>query len=254
LAEQYPLGPPVHKDKMMKELTPKEITEIEAKLGHSFHKDALLCAALSHPSLGLAKNQKAGSASAYERLEFLGDRVLGLVVAEWLYEKYPTSTEGDLSKRLSALVNKDCLNAVAEQMGLQNYVQVARNDKIEDTRKNLSLYADAFEALVGALYQDAGLDKVRAFLRRVITEDMAATSLAPEPKTALQEWAQKRKLPLPEYKIKDQSGPAHAPSFVVEVMVAGYAPVAASGISKREAEKSAAKLFLEQLETTHVKK
>jgi ribonuclease-3 len=217
------------------------------RLGHSFATPKLLQDALTHPSLAGFRQRKKGT-MPYERLEFLGDRVLGLLIAEWLYEKYPAANEGELAKRHAALVNRDALRAVALELGLGQYLRLARGEEAGASRKNLATLPDATEAVLGALYLDGGLPAARTFIRRYWQKDIAIEQAPADPKTALQEWAQGQGLPLPQYKVVEHSGPAHAPKFVVEVSVKGHVPVTASGDSKREAQKAAAVLLLKQVQ------
>jgi ribonuclease-3 len=221
------------------------ISELMERLGHNFKSPALLQEALTHPSLaGLRPKKK--SATEYERLEFLGDRVLGLVIAEWLYEKYPDSPEGDLAKRHAALVNREALRVVAKEISLGNHLRLARGEEASGTRKNLATLPDAMEAVLGALYLDGGIKASREFIHRYWQKDIAISEAPADPKTALQEWAQGQGLPLPQYRVLEHSGPAHAPKFVIEVSVKGHAPMSAEGDSKRAAQKRAAELLLQQ--------
>ena len=224
---------------------PSDPAELATKLGHQFAKPDLLQEALTHPSLAAAKTRK--KAAAYERLEFLGDRVLGLVVAQWLFEKYPDSNEGDLAKRHAALVNRDALRAIAVEIGLAQYLRLARGEEADSGRKNRSTLPDAMEAVIGALYMDGGLKVAENFIRQYWQRDIATAEAPADPKTALQEWAQARSLPLPAYKVLDRSGPAHAPKFVIEASVQNQPAVTAEGNSKRAAEKEAAILLLAQV-------
>ncbi len=185
----------------------------------------------------------------YERLEFLGDRVLGLVIAEWLYEKYPDSSEGELAKRHAALVNREALRAVAMEIGLGNYLRLARGEEAGGERKNIATLSDALEALLGALYLDGGLKVAAAFIHHYWQKDIAIEETPADSKTALQEWAQGQGLPLPQYKVVEHSGPAHEPKFVIEVNVKGHNPAIAEGNSKRMAQKAAAEKLLKLVKT-----
>jgi ribonuclease-3 len=217
------------------------------QLGHVFEKPDILQDALTHPSLsGLRAGKKSGG-QPYERLEFLGDRVLGLVVAEWLYERFPEADEGEMAKRHAALVNRDALRVVADQIGLGQYLRLARGEEAGGTRKNLATLPDAMEAVIGALYLDGGYDAASNFIHRYWQKDIEIAEAPADSKTSLQEWAQGHGLPLPQYKVVEHSGPAHAPKFVIEASVRGHAPVTAEGNSKRAAQKEAAKLLMEQI-------
>lgn len=225
----------------------EEKEKLEKKLGRAFARPELLADALTHPSLGGEKGKKKKPSSAYERLEFLGDRVLGLVVAAWLYEIYPVANEGELAKRHAALVNRDALKKVAEEIGLESALRLAHGETVGKGRKNLTVLSDAMEAVIGAMYLDGGLAPAETFIRRYWDASIHEVHAPADPKTVLQEWAQGRGLPLPVYKVTERSGPAHAPRFTIEVHVKGHEPAAAPGNSKREAEKAAALSLLERI-------
>lgn len=226
-----------------------DVSELTARLGHEFIRLELLHDALTHPSLSGTKQRKKSKSSAYERLEFLGDRVLGLIVAEWLYQLFPDSDEGDLAKRHASLVNRDPLKSIALEIGLNRHLQLAHSEDIGSSRKNVTTLSDAMESVIGALYLDGGLDAARQFIQRY-WKDAIHTQVTPaDPKTALQEWAQGQGLPLPVYKVVERSGPAHAPKFVIEVSVKGLEPAKAEGQSKRLAEKAAAAQLLAHIHT-----
>ncbi len=218
-------------------------SELENSLQHTFADVALLDAALTHPSL---RDSKRGVAE-YERLEFLGDRVLGLIMAERLYRQLPLSTEGDLSKRHAALVNRDALRGIALAMGLDRYLRLAKGESVMADRRNLAVLSDAVEAIIGALYIDGGLEVARRFINSRWKDIGDARPAPKESKTELQEWAQGKGLPLPVYRVIERSGPAHAPEFMVELSVMGQKDVISRGASRRAAEKSAAFAMLEQI-------
>jgi len=215
------------------------------KLGHKFSKIHLLEEALTHPSLAGAHQRKKGA--PYERLEFLGDRVLGLAIAEWLYETFPSASEGEMAKRHASLVNRDALRAVAVDIGLAQFIRLARGEQVEAARKNLATLPDAMEAVIGALYLDGGFEAARTFIHSHWQRDIASPETPDDPKTALQEWAQGRGLPLPVYRVVENSGPAHAPKFVIDVSVKGWPSVQADGNSKRDAQKAAAAKLIEMV-------
>lgn len=218
-------------------------TALAEKLGHTFASLRLLEDALTHPSLAGARQRKKGA--PYERLEFLGDRVLGLAIAEWLYETYPNANEGEMAKRHAALVNRDALRAVAIDIGLAKFVRLAHGEDAQAARKNLATLPDAMEAVIGALYLDGGFEAARKFIHAYWQRDIAVSEAPADPKTTLQEWAQGQSLPLPTYRVIENSGPAHAPKFVVEASVKGFPPMEAEGNSKRAAQKAAAAKLLE---------
>lgn len=217
---------------------------LEHALGHRFRAPKLLEQALTHASAGQGRQGMADN----ERLEFLGDRVLGLIIAELLMERFPGASEGELGPRLTALVRREALAEVARAIDLGRYLSLAPADAASGARDNPKLLADACEAVIAALYLDGGLDLARGFIGRAWTPLIDAVSTMPfEPKTALQEWAQGHGKPLPVYTLTSSSGEAHSPTFEVEVAVEGEAPATASGPSKRAAEKAAALALLGRL-------
>jgi ribonuclease-3 len=230
--------------------------------GHRFRQPELLREALTHPSAsppsGKSSSGKSAAAKAarprparlrgYERLEFLGDRVLGLVVAELLYAAYPQEDEGALAKRLAQLARKDTLARVATAAGLGDHLVLSKAESQSGGRRNPTLLADACEAVIGALYLDGGLPAAGGFIRRYWQPAMTAEPRPPQDaKTALQEWAQGAGLPLPVYRTVRTEGPPHDPLFAVEVEVQDQPRVAASGRTKRTAEQAAAAALLERL-------
>lgn len=232
-----------------------DLAALARALGHEFADPSLLEDAVTHPSLmGLERTPRAarrggrGPGIAYERLEFLGDRVVGLIVAEWLLERYPEEREGALAKRHASLVRRESLGRVADRIGLGAYLRMSPAEAQSGGRGNRTILGDACEAVIGALYLDAGLDAATRFVRGALAEQIDKPTPPPlDSKTALQEWAQGRGKPLPSYELIDQSGPAHEPVFVVAVRVEGMDPVTGSGSSKRVAEKKAASALLSQV-------
>lgn len=218
------------------------LTSAQALLGHDFTRPELLAEALTHRSAAGAKG-----VGSNERLEFIGDRVLGLVVAEWLIERFPNEQEGKLGPRLAALVSKPSLAAIAETSNVGAMLSVAPGEAKRGVSAQATVLADALEAMIGALYLDAGLDAARSFVRRVMKDVVVAQAAPPkDPKTALQEWALKRSQQLPDYQVVSQSGPSHAPLFVVRVSVGKESAEAKAG-AKRAAEQEAARMLLEKL-------
>jgi ribonuclease-3 len=207
--------------------------DLAAKLGHEFARPDLLERALIHPS---------APEPSYERMEFLGDRVLALVVADMLFHRFPGESEGEMARRHAKLVSRESIAAVARGIGLGDYVKIGDRARANDT-----VLADCCEAVLAALYLDGGIAPARRFIETAWEGLIAADAAPPsDPKTALQEWALSQGKPLPEYRLLSQSGPAHAPSFTVEVSVAGVAPAQGAGRSKREAERFAAIALLER--------
>jgi ribonuclease-3 len=215
------------------------IEALEAQLGHRFADPSLLEQALTH---------KSRAAGGYERLEFLGDRVLGLIVAEMLMTAFPHEAEGLLTRRFHGLVRLETLAAVALDLGLGDLIRLPAIEE-RQARANPSLLADVCEAVVGALHLDGGIDAARGFVQKYWRPRMLEAGEPPkDPKTALQEWAQRRALPLPDYRLVRTEGPPHQPLFTVAVMVSGQAECEASGPSKRLAEAAAAAIMLERLQ------
>jgi ribonuclease-3 len=212
--------------------------EFLEKLGCEFRKRELLRQALTHSSTGAAVN--------YERLEFLGDRVLGLVMAQILYETFPQEDEGDLAKRHAALVQGDMLAGIAAALGLGQAMEFSSAERAAGGSRNENILADALEAVIGALYLDAGLPACRKCIERLWGDNIKTMKEPPQDaKTALQEWAQERGLKLPLYEQMSRQGPDHAPEFEIRVTVEGFQPVRARGPSRRTAEKEAARLLLQ---------
>jgi ribonuclease-3 len=225
------------------------VAALSAVLGHGFARSELLVQALTHPSIQQGRRPK--SSAPYERLEFLGDRVLGLVVAEMLFNRYPDEAEGALARRHAALVRRETLARVADQIGLGRHLALARSEEEAGGRSNPGILADACEAVIGALYADAGFDAAATFVRSR-WQPLMEEALAPpkDAKTALQEWAQGRGLPLPAYRMLGQEGAAHEPIFLMEVAVDGVGSTIGRGPSKRVAEQAAAGALLEQVMRT----
>ncbi|WP_294197198.1 ribonuclease III [uncultured Sphingomonas sp.] len=190
----------------------------------------------------------AGQAGeSYERLEFLGDRVLGLVMAEWLWELFPDEPEGQLSRRFNALVTGAVCAEVARGIGAQAHVRLGKQARDDGAQHGDNLLGDVMEALLGALYRAAGLDAARAAVRRLWADRIHTDDKAPQhPKSALQEWAAANRRAVPTYAIVDRAGPGHAPRFTVRVAV-GKDEVSAEGASKQEAETAAASALLATL-------
>jgi ribonuclease-3 len=230
---------------------------IETILGHQFAKPALLREALTHRSASpRASSQGAGvrkpsaekhGAGSNERLEFVGDRVLGLLMAEWLAERFPHEQEGALGRRLGYLVSQPVLAAVAETIGLDEALAVSPGEARAGVKKRATVLADAMEAALGAVYLDGGLAPARAFVRRAWEPAMTTQAEPPkDAKTALQEWAQTRGRDLPLYTVTRRAGPPHAPEFTVTVTAEGASGIG-TATSKRAAETAAAADLLRQV-------
>jgi ribonuclease-3 len=215
------------------------IKDLQRLIGHDFKDLSLLEMALTHSSTGKDRN--------YERLEFLGDRVLGVSIAEFLYTRFPDEDEGDLAKRLSALVQGSFLAKIAQDIELGQYINFSDAEREAGGPQNDHILADVFEGILGALYLDAGLAPCQEWIKRLWKDDFFTMEEPPQhPKTELQERAQSKGLDLPTYKIVRQSGPDHAPVFDVRLSVEGYEPIMAQGRSRQEAEKSVAQAFLDK--------
>ena len=218
------------------------VVELEDKLGYAFQDRELLDHALTHASAG----DGAKKLRHNERLEFLGDRILNLFAAERLMQLYPDDREGELSKRMHGLVNRDACARVARRVGLAPAIRLAAGESKHGGRDNPTILGDACEALLAALYLDAGLERAREVFADIWDPEFRvvdATGVA-NPKSELQEWVAARKLPAPRYEVIDRSGPDHAPTFVVELNVAGMAATRATGSSRQDAEKAAAQALL----------
>ncbi len=216
------------------------LAEAAAALGVSFRSPARLVEALTHGS--------ASDAIDNQRLEFLGDRVLGLVVADRLLAAYTDEAEGALARRFAALVSAETLAEVAREIGLGRHLILGASEETNGGRANPANLADACEALIGALYLDGGLGAAAAFVDRYWTARIAAPEAPPvDAKTALQEWAQARGLGVPAYRTVSVGGPDHRPTFRVAVKVAGHGSAEARGPGKRRAERAAAALLLDRL-------
>jgi len=222
-------------------------SEIESILGHDFARPVLLQEALTHRS-GVSRGGRGpGAEASNERLEFIGDRVLGLLVAEWLIERYPDEPEGKLGPRLAQLVSQPVLAEIAEQIGLGAALSVSPGDARSGVALRATVLADALEAAIGALYLDGGLDVARRLVRRAWETPISTQGAPPkDPKTALQEWAQRRGFDLPEYRVISREGPPHAPHFKIAVTVSGHTGAGEAG-NKRAAEQAAAAELLAQL-------
>ena len=212
---------------------------IAGELGHTANEPALFQAALTHSS---------ASGESYERLEFLGDRVLGLCIARWLYERFPSEAEGKLSRRFNELVARETCGEIGRELGLPAVIRLGKQARDDGANWSDNVVGDVVEALIGALHLDGGIDAAEAFVRRAWAPHMALDERAPKhPKSALQEWANARGLRSPEYAVVDRSGPQHAPVFRVQVTVRGREPVEAEGSNKQEAETAAAQAMLDIL-------
>ncbi|MFN4282629.1 MAG: ribonuclease III [Alphaproteobacteria bacterium] len=217
-------------------------------LGHRFAKPTLLTEALTHRSAVVVNGPYR---YGYERLEFLGDRVLGLVVADLLLERFPAESEGALARRFNALVQGETLADIAAEIDLGAHLIMAAGEEAAGGRVNKSILSDVCEAVIAALYLDGGLPAAAQFIHRYWTPLIAeAKRPKRDGKTRLQEWAQSRGHPLPDYKTLSREGPPHNPIFAVRVTVLGAGEAEGQGSSKRMAEQAAADALLLNLDPT----
>ncbi len=220
-----------------------DIIKLQRVIGYQFNDPSLLVEALTHSSYhGKARG------TDNERLEFLGDRVLGLMVSDELLKRFPFDREGALARRYNTLICRPTCAAVAREIKLGDYLRLGKSEQPTGAGQVKSaLLANACEALLGALYLDGGTDAIMYLFERHWLPRFEETSgVRRDSKTALQEWAQGLGLPLPHYEVAEQTGPDHAPAFVISVAVEGYEAVAAKGSSKRKGEQAAATAFLKQ--------
>ncbi|MBN2630213.1 MAG: ribonuclease III [Rhodobacteraceae bacterium] len=220
-----------------------DLKVFESRIGHSFAKPELLIRAVTHASLGTQTRPDN------QRLEFLGDRVLGLVMAEALLHADTEASEGQLAPRFNALVRKETCADVARGIGLGEVMKLGRSEMLSGGRRKEALLGDAMEALIAAVYLDGGFDAAKALVLRLWNDRIGAVDVdARDPKTALQEWAQARGMPPPTYTQTGREGPDHQPIFTVEVVLADGAREEAQAGSKRIAEQMAARSLLARLE------
>ncbi len=228
----------------MPELLPKsggQYSDLYRVLGYAFKDASLLREALTHPSLEGGKQ--------YQRLEFVGDRVVGLVIAEWLFEKYPDADEGGMASRHTNMVRKETLAEVALVMKLSNFIHMAKSTEDNGGREKPTILADVCEAVIGAVSQDGGYEAARTLVRRFWKHYISQEAIGKrDAKTRLQEWVQARHMPTPKYVVIDRTGPAHEPFFTIEARVKDMEPRIGKGHSKREAEQDAASRVLNRLE------
>lgn len=231
-------------------MTDDERRELEAVLGHVFAHLAWLESALTHRS----HRQTVGGIDN-ERLEFLGDRVLGLVASQRLFDAFPHWDAGKLSKGLARLVNAVSIHGAARRLKLGRHLRLGLGEEKTGGREKKRLLADAYEAIVGAIYLDGGIAAATSFLDRTLLEPALSGEVEglerPDHKSALQEWLQERGLGVAEYRIHKESGPEHQKLFEVEVWHDDRRLSASEGRTKKEAEQAAARLALQQLGQSH---
>lgn len=239
MADRGALGPDLRHGAMIA-ASDAALSALARLLGHEFRDEALLERALIHPSA-----VRRPDAPTYQRLEFLGDAVLGLVISDMLYVTYPEASEGELSRRKANLVRGETCAAVAREIGLGGFVVLGEGEALSGGRTKEAILSDVCEAVIGALYLDGGYDAARPFIETHWRERMIqAAPRLKDAKTALQEWAHSRGLDTPEYVEVERSGPDHAPVFTIGVDIAGLERAQATGTSKRLAEQAAAEAML----------
>jgi ribonuclease-3 len=222
-------------------LTAQKIAQLETIIEHKFKSHERLVRALTHSSA----SKKAGEISHYERLEFLGDRILGICIAEMLFFEFPDAREGELSVRLNTLVSGNMCAQISDEIGLHEFIHAGADVKQLTGKRMKSVRADVVESLIAAIYLDAGLETASAFVNKYWKDRLQSAGAGTrDSKTALQEWAHTRTSATPFYVIADRSGPDHDPIFTVEVKVEGIESCKGQGRSKRAAEQSAAQAVL----------
>lgn len=221
----------------------RKYKDLERRLGHKFKNQVLLERALTHASMRGGKTAKRDN----ERLEFIGDRVLGLAMVEAVSKKMPDAREGDLARRYNALVKGVTCAAVGRQLGLGDFMILSDSEESSGGRNKATILADAVEAVLGAIFLDAGFDAARDVVLRLwqpMLEEGAAQTV--DAKSVLQEWAQGRGLSLPRYTEVSRDGPDHAPKFTTKVHIKGLEAAVGLGRSKRQSEQAAARVLLER--------
>jgi ribonuclease III len=222
-----------------------DLKALELRIGHSFTKPEFLVRAVTHASISSSTRQDN------QRLEFLGDRVLGLVMAEALLTADQAASEGQLAPRFNALVRKETCADVAREIALGEVLKLGRSEMLSGGRRKEALLGDAMEALIASVYLDAGFEVAKALVLRLWGARILQVDVdARDPKTSLQEWAQARGMPPPAYAQTARSGPDHQPIFTVEVVLEDGARETAQAGSKRAAEQQAARTLLARLEQT----
>ena len=220
-------------------MTKSVVSFVQDKLGHTPNDLGLFELALTHSSVG---------GGSYERLEFLGDRILGMVIAHALYERYPSEPEGNLSKRYNALVDRETCAENARQIGVPALVRLGKQAREDGASQSENVVGDVMEALIGALFLDGGLDVAKRFILHLWEPDLSTQGRAPQhPKSALQELAAAKGVKAPLYEVVARTGAHHAPRFTIRVSVQSFGEATAEGASKQEAETAAATALLSRL-------
>ena len=220
-----------------------DFKDIEKLIGYEFKDKRYIAKALTHPSYATIKH-----IPNYERLEFLGDAVLDLVISEFLFDEFKEEQEGALAKRRSGLVRGETLANVARELGLGEHLKMSSGEEANNGKDNNTNLENTFEAIIGAIYIDGGLEEARKFTMTHLEEKARNMKEPPkDPKTLLQEKLQAVGKPTPIYEVISTEGPSHSPEFTIEIKVDGYDPAQAKGSSKKVAERAAALIMLEQI-------
>lgn len=219
--------------------------KLEEILEYKFNDLKLLEEALTHPSLTLF-NHKNYDKYNFERLEFLGDSVLGLVIAELLMDRYPKEVEGELAKRQAGLVRGDAVTNVAKKLNIGKFIKMTPGEESTGGRENSSNLENCLEAIIGAIYKDSNILEAKKFIKKHWS-DLIEKMITPpkDAKTALQEWTQSKNLGIPVYNIISTNGPSHSPEFTIELVIEKHEKIQAKGASRKKAEKQAARKMLE---------
>ncbi|USG59810.1 ribonuclease III [Sneathiella marina] len=218
-------------------------------LGHDFKDRSLLQAALTHSSLTRGRHQNHAQQD-YERLEFVGDRVLGLVISEELFRRFPQADAGNLSRRYNAQVRRETLAEICAEIGIDKFVFMASDLAAAGGGENPAILEDVMEAIIAAIYLDGGYDAAREFIKSKWWQRLDKEGASKkDAKSSLQEWAAKAGKPPPVYTVVEETGPDHAPRFKVDVRLKGLDPFEGMGTSKRSAEQQAAEKMLKDLQS-----
>lgn len=221
------------------------IEQLQKSLGYSFSNISLLKEAISHPSM---KHNVKESYVDYERLEFLGDAVLNFIITDHIFHRFKDNDEGLLAKTRSSLVCKETICEVAEKLDLDEYLIMTRGEELSGGRTNQNNVENCMEAIIGAIYLDGGIDKVKGFILKLWEAIISEGRMNIDPKSALQEWSQGLSMSIPSYEVVSKTGQAHSPMFKVMVTIDDLTPEFGVGKSIKEAEKMAAKNMLQNIQ------
>lgn len=224
----------------------RSVASVEFIVGYSFSNSHLLAQALTHPSA--VENER--TSQSYERLEFLGDAILGAVIALFAYERFPALDEGLLTRIKVHLVSGESLSNIALDLGLDKHIILGKSEKQASSRGRTAALENVFEAIIGALFLDAGFERTKQVIRDIFADQLAAIDIEDleDPKSKLQALTQKKVGLIPTYKLLEQTGPPHQPCFTVQILIGDKAVAQGSGSSKKKAEAEAAKEALKALE------